>query len=224
MKKSNEEPETTSTLKRQIDDLKARQSKDMESLYAYYAQLYRQEQEDLRRSWDDSVSQDLDDPAFLAASIALDASPSFFIGIYSYLSSPYLQEFYKNCRLPINYQLELDDAVSRIRYSHLQTLLALQRKLAMLSAQFPESIDTYHAMTNNQDMQLKVAKFLTAPGNMRDAMLSDFGWAWRQVKPLMNVFERDVSVSNLGFFISVVLLIPILFVEFVTSKLISFCL
>jgi hypothetical protein len=64
----------------------------------------------------------------------------------------------------------------------------------MLSAQFPETLDGYNALSNNQDMQLKVAKFLMAPGNMRDAMLSDFGWAWRQVKPLMDVFEKDVSI------------------------------
>ena len=59
-------------------------------------------------------------------------------------------------------------------------------------------------MNNNQDMQLKVARFLTAPNNIRDAMLSDFGWAWRQVKPLLDVFERDVSVCCL-FFKSVIL-------------------
>ena len=104
-----------------------------------------------------------------------------------------LQEFYRKCRLPTKHQLEWDDATSRIRYSYLQTLLPLQKKLATLSSQFPESLEAYHAMHNNHDMQLKVARFLMG-GNMRDAMLSDFGWAWRQVKPLIDIFDRDVSI------------------------------
>jgi hypothetical protein len=104
-----------------------------------------------------------------------------------------VQEFYKSNRLSIKYQLECDDAISRIRYSHLQTLLPLQKKLVALSARFPESIDAYHALNNNKDMQLRVAKFLSAPSNMRDGMLSEFRWAWRQVKPLLDDFERDVS-------------------------------
>lgn len=105
-----------------------------------------------------------------------------------------IQELYRNSRLPINYQLEWDDAASRIRYAHLQALLPLQKKLAQLSSRFPESLEAYRAMYNNQDMQLKVARFLMG-GNMRDSMLSDFGWAWRQVKPLTDVFDRDVSTS-----------------------------
>lgn len=75
-------------------------------------------------------------------------------------------------------------------------LLPLQKKLVTLSARFPESIDAYHTLNNNKDMQLKVAKFLTAPSNMRDGMLSEFRWAWRQVKPLLDDFERDVSRFN----------------------------
>ena len=104
-----------------------------------------------------------------------------------------VQDFYKKCRLPTGYQLEWDDAASRIRYAHLRTLLPLQKKLVGLSSRFPESLDAYHALYNNQDMQLKVARFLVA-GNMKDAMLSDFGWAWRQVKPLIDVFDNDVSI------------------------------
>lgn len=106
-----------------------------------------------------------------------------------------IQELYRNSRLPIIYQLEWDDAASRIRYAHLQALLPLQKKLAQLSSRFPESLEAYRAMYNNQDMQLKVARFLMG-GNKRDAMLSDFGWAWRQVKPLVDVFDSDVSTYN----------------------------
>jgi hypothetical protein len=61
MRRSNAEPETTSTIRRRIDELKTQHSKDMEALYAYYAQVYRQEQEDLRLSRDDCMSLEPDD-------------------------------------------------------------------------------------------------------------------------------------------------------------------
>jgi hypothetical protein len=72
MRRSTEEPETTLTVKKRLGELKTQHAKDMECLYAYYAQVYRQEQEELRASSDCTVSQDQDDPAFLAESIALD--------------------------------------------------------------------------------------------------------------------------------------------------------
>ena len=113
-----------------------------------------------------------------------------------------VQGLYKSNRPSVTYQLECDDAISRIRYSHLQMLLPLQKKLVALSAKFPESIEAYHAMNNNKDMQLKVAKFLTAPTNMKDAMLSEFRWAWRQVKSLVDDFERDVSRFTLSRYVA----------------------
>ena len=70
----NAEPETTSTIKRRIDELKTQHAKDLESLYAYYAQVYRQEQKDLRAASDNSVSQEQDDPALLTESAALNVS------------------------------------------------------------------------------------------------------------------------------------------------------
>ena len=76
MERLNAEPETTATIKKQIDELKTQHSKDMESLYAYYAQVYRQDQEDLRRCCADSFSQDLDGPA---ESSTLDVSHCFVI-------------------------------------------------------------------------------------------------------------------------------------------------
>jgi len=78
MKQLNAEPETTSTIRRRIDDLKTQHAKDMESLYAYYAHVYRQEQEDLRISRDDPASPlEQDDPAILGDSTALDVSPPY---------------------------------------------------------------------------------------------------------------------------------------------------
>jgi hypothetical protein len=40
MERLNMEPEMTATIKKQINKLKMQHSKDMESLYSYYAQVY----------------------------------------------------------------------------------------------------------------------------------------------------------------------------------------
>lgn len=61
MKASNAEPETTATLKKRIDELKAQHVKDMQSLYAYYAHLYHEDQVDLQLSRDDSELASSDD-------------------------------------------------------------------------------------------------------------------------------------------------------------------
>ena len=83
MKMSNAEPETTSTIKKRIEELKTQHLKDMESLYAYYAQVYRQEQEDLRCSYDDAVSRGLDDPA-------LDVSHFLYWNIFISIIPPFI--------------------------------------------------------------------------------------------------------------------------------------
>ena len=69
----------------------------------------------------------------------------------------------------------------------------------MVSTQFPDAADVYHTIDNNQGMQLKVVRFLVVPHNIRDVMLSDFGWAWRQVKPPVDIFKKDVSVLAFHF-------------------------
>lgn len=106
-----------------------------------------------------------------------------------------MQDLCKNSRLPANHQLEWDDAISRIRYSYLQTLLPLQKKFATLSGQFPESLDAYRAMDNSQDMQLRVAKFLQAADSVREVIRNDCGWTRKQVTCLTSAFEKDVSID-----------------------------
>lgn len=146
-------------------------------------------------SRDDTISSQPPDSSVTPFNAALDVSRSMSVFDLKILMSDSMQELYKNSRLPINYQLEWDDAISRIKYSYLQTILPLQKKLVALSAQFPESLDAYRAMKNNHDMQLRVAKFLLASSSMRESMQSDFGWAWRQVKCLTDAFSRDVSAD-----------------------------
>jgi hypothetical protein len=76
MKRFNAEPETTATVKNRIDELKKQHTQDMESLYAYYAQIYHQEQEDLYLSKDDTISSQPTDLSFASFNATLDVSSS----------------------------------------------------------------------------------------------------------------------------------------------------
>ncbi|EKM50209.1 uncharacterized protein PHACADRAFT_188531 [Phanerochaete carnosa HHB-10118-sp] len=87
------------------------------------------------------------------------------------------------------------------RYAHLCTVNALikrrdellakeERERKIRDAQFPGSIAQWRS--ENPDIQLRVAKFLVSDKSAKERMLSQFGWAWRQVEPL----EKDYATNN----------------------------
>lgn len=89
------------------------------------------------------------------------------------------------------------------RYAHLRTLTVLIKQRDELArkeeeerktrdAQFPQSIAQFIALPN--DIQVRVARFLTSADAGKEQMLSAFGWAWRQVRPLMGDFAQNVRV------------------------------
>lgn len=55
---------------------------------------------------------------------------------------------------------------------------------------FPQSKEEFNTKAN--DIKLRVARFLVADPARQEKMLSDYNWAWRQVKPLQDVFVKDV--------------------------------
>jgi len=56
---------------------------------------------------------------------------------------------------------------------------------------FPQSKGQFGSKPN--DAKIRVARFLVADPMRQEKMLGDFQWAWRQVKPLMDIFTKDVS-------------------------------
>lgn len=91
------------------------------------------------------------------------------------------------------------------RYLHLRALNgwtkqrnALQEKeeseRKTRDAQFPQSISQYNAIPN--ELQARVARFLLADRAEKERMCNQFGWAYRQVKPLEGDFESSVSVPS----------------------------
>lgn len=94
--------------------------------------------------------------------------------------------------------MEQDHAKATMRHGHLSVLIPLQRRLAELNSRFPGSLDVYEAMgKSNHDAKLKVARFLMADGqsSRQESIMSEMGWAWRQVQPLSNVFKENVSTG-----------------------------
>jgi len=108
-------------------------------------------------------------------------------------------------------QTLINHAYETIRYSHFQTILPLQKKLALIKSQeaaeqrridsqFPMSVSEYRAIRDKQ-VQLRIGGFLMLedeyPGNSslvrvkRDQVMSKFGWAWMQVTPLCEEYSKN---------------------------------
>jgi len=64
----------------------------------------------------------------------------------------------------------------------------LARKRAQM---FPQSKEDFKTKPN--DVKIRAARFLCADRAKQEKMLTDYQWAWRQVKPLQDVFAKDVS-------------------------------
>jgi len=43
-------------------------------------------------------------------------------------------------------------------------------------------------------MQSRVARLLTSDRYKQETIMNEFGWAWRQVQPLKEVFDKNVSL------------------------------
>lgn len=89
-----------------------------------------------------------------------------------------------------------------MRHTYLSRLLPLERKRRELEKEEEEAKRRRDAMfpmsaadftTKPADVQLRAARFLTADAAKQEKMLSEFGWAWRQVDPLKTEFASNVG-------------------------------
>lgn len=65
-------------------------------------------------------------------------------------------------------------------------------------AQFPHSISQYQSL-EDPSAKDRVARFLVADQAAKERMLTQFGWAWRQVQPLVTDFSLNVSGEAGGY-------------------------
>ena len=99
----------------------------------------------------------------------------------------------------------MDSEYDMYRYLHLRSLNAWTKRRDDLrereeserktrEAQFPSTISQFNAAPN--DLQFRVARFLLADRAEKERMCDQFGWAYRQVKPLEEDFAKNVSVAS----------------------------
>lgn len=100
--------------------------------------------------------------------------------------------------------LQFDSEVNQLRVAHLKHITPLRKRRDELMGKdeldrrrrevfFPKSLEEYNAI-GNKDKQLRIALFLSADKVGQERTLSESGWAWRQVQPLIDLYNTNVSV------------------------------
>ncbi|KAH8103909.1 hypothetical protein BXZ70DRAFT_923311 [Cristinia sonorae] len=172
----SDRPETASSVKETLTELKEAHRKEVEELYEYEARLY------LAEAMDRYLSKD-------------EASPH-----------PDIEKLYSTLRFPTHYaQSDFTSSWEATRYAHLKSTVPLQQLSSELQQQeqaiqrqkdsrFPINLAQYYQI-RNKETQLRIARFLAADSSTRDRMMSEFGWAWRQVNNLVDEYQHNAEFS-----------------------------
>ncbi|KAH7919351.1 hypothetical protein BV22DRAFT_1040995 [Leucogyrophana mollusca] len=171
-------------MEERIRELKRQHTEDLNDLYAFQAQEYREEVLDRYRTLDESTYMDIDetDTAQVEFRAALDA-------------------LYEDSRQMKRWQHDTDDALDSLRYGYLRELLLLQEQRVRLKvreqqlrrhrdAQFPQTIEEYRSIPET-NVQLRVAQFLTRSSQEQERMKDEFNWASRAVYALLEEYKRN---------------------------------
>ena len=193
MKEEVGRTEDLSFVKERVQKLRSEHTSDLERLYDYHAEDYLNEATDRYRSKCEL------DPALAATfpvSLAYLVPPSLLLSDHEFpqeISGPHKEA---------KTQLDWANDYEALRYSYLSAFISLKRQQVELEVKeelerrqqkqmFPQSKGQFGSKPN--DAKIRVARFLVADPMRQEKMLGDFQWAWRQVKPLMDIFTKDVS-------------------------------
>jgi hypothetical protein len=211
------QPHSASHAAQDDDDVRARLKdaqrehvRDLQGLYALHAEEYHREAMDRYLSRDDETAywaqceEDAPDWAQLQVRLLKIKNHGFRANCWRAAA----QKLYEDTRRTHPLLQEWSNAVSHARYAHLRTAVPLLAHRAALGeredaerkrrdAQFPATKEEWRACAR-REAQLRVARFLMlGHGELeraeRERLMAAFGWAWRQVKPLCDVYENDVS-------------------------------
>ncbi|KAJ6616513.1 hypothetical protein B0H10DRAFT_1397919 [Mycena sp. CBHHK59/15] len=172
MKKFLELPEDEAAEIR-IKELNEQYEEDLERLYMAQAEDYIDDAEDRYYSLDDTL-------------LPNDNIEALYSRFRQQGCNPQLEWDYARMHTTSVYNQRMG-VLTGIR-SDIDTNEALQRKKAEMD--FPQSAEQYRLRP--KESQHRVAHFLVLESDeQREKMLSEFDWAWRQVKPLMKEFESD---------------------------------
>ncbi|KAF8994595.1 hypothetical protein BDQ17DRAFT_1251623 [Cyathus striatus] len=179
------EPEDSAYWKKQIEEAQKEHEEDLDRLYVYHTQHWYQDQMDQYHSYSPEFD---DNPVDDTQKMEVDGDD--------------------DGKAVPELILEYADNFESLRYTHLARLVYLEAQYNKLreeeerirkerDAHFPQTIDEYYE--KDTDAQLRVAKFLRLDGDgpsgksRQEKMMGEFGWAWRQVEPLLQAFKSNVS-------------------------------
>ncbi|KAI0313199.1 hypothetical protein OF83DRAFT_573963 [Amylostereum chailletii] len=179
---TTELPNTLSSLKQRVNELETRHTEDLERLYDHQAQRYLDDAHDRYLQFDDTQVGPESKPEFIAQMDRMTRGAHASTSLLS---------------------LQFDNEVDQIRIAHLKHINPLRKRRDELmgkdeldrrrrEASFPKSLEEYNAI-GNKDKRLRIALFLSADKTGQERMLNESGWAWRQVQPLLDLYNTDVS-------------------------------
>ncbi|KDR67747.1 hypothetical protein GALMADRAFT_147012 [Galerina marginata CBS 339.88] len=169
---------------------------DLHTFYAVMSQEYKQDAKDAYLSKDESWFSD--GPEMTEEETALLELYDNWFGEFKVDPTDPSKRFNL-------IQTHWQDQYEQIRYAYLSQLIPLEKAKRdfenlqehiriQREKQFPLSKADFESKA--QDVRLRVAKFLTAEKPAQEKMLTTFGWAWRQVEPLMNIFKNDENFRS----------------------------
>ncbi|KAH9026385.1 hypothetical protein EDB85DRAFT_175070 [Lactarius pseudohatsudake] len=172
--------ESAPNLKQRINQLQAQHSTDLEKLYAHQATRYL----------DDALDR------YLARDEEADDGYAKTI-----------EELYDGSRREkTSLEATFDRETTLARLAHMETVAPLLLKTTTKQkeeeelrrrreAQFPQSAVEYYSH-HDKELQQRLARFLTSDAIIQEKMLNEYGWTWRQVQGLKEVYSNDSSFRD----------------------------
>ncbi|KAG6820413.1 hypothetical protein H0H93_000659 [Arthromyces matolae] len=183
-------PDTKESLLKRIEDLREQHLSDLQRMYVWHAEEYLDDAHDMYLS--------LDEPYYPnGTDFHDDNNPD---------TRDEFEQFYHESHRYIPQHMRWNNELEDLQHSHFQLLLPLYQELKQLEereeeerkrreADFPASIEEYR--TKSEEVKMRVARFLMmSQESQQEKMLSEFGWAWRQVKPLQEEFKKNDAFKS----------------------------
>jgi hypothetical protein len=202
MKAELEDADDVGRIKERMKVLREDHVNDLERLYSYHAQDYRQEVMDRYLSLEEGQGGEIDGKNLTRAEIRFQVSNHLFL-VHLCISN-YLfitQEIYNDALKDQAIEIEWQDDYEAARYLYISQYLQLARQRNQIEIReeemrkrreqmFPTSFEDFKGKP--RDIQLRAARFLVADTAKQERMLTEFNWAWRQVQPLKEAFNKNV--------------------------------
>jgi hypothetical protein len=201
MREELKEPDDSVRVGERIKKLRTQHLDDLQRLYAAHAAEYHEEMLHRHRSKDETLQKYLDsgESDRTYEQLQVWSQSKIFFEMTDHCS----QGLYRDTRNAACYELQWHDDIARMNYACQQELSQLRQRKKNLrqreeeerireEAQFPRNMADWRSKPKN--VQLRVARFLTLSDKPKqERMLNDFGWAWRQVQPLVDEYHGSVS-------------------------------